>query len=388
MLKEIFKYERFVMLTPLPHFRPIVALLLAMSAIWVVPSSWAQSVIPAPRITSPITVLEAPSSGSTPVGQLSPSESATLLESVPYWYHVRLRDGTSGYVSKVSTELVPVVEAASVTIRLGSWNTKKLGHGTSKDFQGMAQIIEGNFDIVAIVEVMQNEGSHPGYDTLLSTLGTGWSGMVTDDPRPNTAAGHAEFYAIMYRTNAIRPCTDWASLIYHHDNDGSENGTGPDHFSREPAFGCFQSPATGSTVGVDFILAAYHARWAGGKSKRIAEVSHIGQVFASMAAARTGEHDLFIAGDFNLVPEDLRHVVSVPVDTQGTGSTLNSSGGLTTNLYDHILVHDHVATQERLGPPQVIDVIGAASSPREFYRTLSDHLPVLMQLRVSGPDDD
>jgi endonuclease/exonuclease/phosphatase family metal-dependent hydrolase len=253
----------------------------------------------------------------------------------------------------------------------------------------MAQIIEGNFDIVAIVEVMQKEEGHPGYHTLLSALGAGWNGMVTDHPRPYTTAGDAEFYAIMYRTNAIRPCTGWASLIYHHDNDGSENGTGPDHFSREPAFGCFQVPAIGPTVVVDFLLAAYHARWAdGNKSKIKGEVRHIEQVFASMAAARTGEHDLFIAGDFNLVPEDLRQVVSVLVDTQGTGSTLNLSGDRTTNLYDHILVHDHVATQERLGPPQVIDVIGAAASPREFYRTLSDHLPVLMQLRASGPDDD
>src|SRR5438128_2422537 len=140
------------MLTISSHFRLMIALLLAISANWAVPSSWAQSVVPASRITSPIPVLEAPSSGSAPVGQLSPSEMATFLESVPYWYHVRLRDGTSGYVSKVSSELVPVMEATSTTIRLGSWNTKKLGHGTKKDFQGMAHIIEGNFDIVAIVE--------------------------------------------------------------------------------------------------------------------------------------------------------------------------------------------------------------------------------------------
>jgi hypothetical protein len=40
-------------------------------------------------------------------------------------------------------------------IRLGGWNIKKLGHGTSKDYDTVAKINDDNFDIVAAPEVMQ-----------------------------------------------------------------------------------------------------------------------------------------------------------------------------------------------------------------------------------------
>ncbi len=352
--------------------------------------AWAQNVVPAPHVTDPVTVREAPSSQSAPVGQLSPGETATLLERVPYWYHVHLSDGTVGFVSKVSTdEVEAVVAAPEPTIRLGAWNIKKLGHGTSKDFPRVAQVIDDHFDIVAVIEVMQKGGGHPGYDALVSELGTGWAGMVTDAPRPNTTAGHAEFYAIIYRTSLIEPCPGWTDLIYHQDDDGGVSGTGPNRFSREPAFGCFQAPADGPAVGVDFMLAAYHAHWGTGSLSPIqAEVSHLDDVFVSMAAAQPGERDLLIAGDYNLVPHHLQAVVSVPVETEGSGSTVNFRGEVTTNVYDHILIHDTDATQERIDTPRILNVIGVATSPLGFYRTMSDHLPVVLRLDASGTDDD
>ncbi len=352
--------------------------------------AWGQNVVPAPHITNPVTVREAPSSQSAPVGQLGPGETATLLERVPYWYHVHLSDGTVGFVSKVSTdEIEAMVAAPDPTIRLGAWNIKKLGHGSSKDFPRVAHVIDDHFDIVAVIEVMQKGGGHPGYDALVSELGVAWAGMVTDAPRPNTTAGHAEFYAIIYRTSLIEPCPGWTGLVYHQDNDGGASGTGPNRFSREPAFGCFQAPAGGPAVGVDFVLAAYHAHWGSGTLGPIqAEVSHLDDVFASMAAAQPGEQDLLIAGDYNLVPNKLQAVVSVPVDTEGSGSTVNSSGAVTTNVYDHVLIHDPAATQERIESPRILNVIRVATSPQGFYRTMSDHLPVALSLDASGPDDD
>lgn len=53
------------------------------------------------------------------------------------------------------------------TVRLGAWNIKKLGHGSSKRYDLVAQVIEEHFDLVAILEVMQKGGTHPGYDELL-----------------------------------------------------------------------------------------------------------------------------------------------------------------------------------------------------------------------------
>ncbi|MFC1896614.1 SH3 domain-containing protein [Thermodesulfobacteriota bacterium] len=349
----------------------------------------AERIVPSDRVTSYVNVREQPSTQSVVVGRLSPNESAELLEGVPYWYHVRLSNGVTGYVSKAwSVKVSEAVETGRV-IRLGSWNIKKLGHGSSKDYALLAQVIGSNFDVLAVVEVMQKQGGHPGYDALLSALGPDWDGLVTDSPRPNTGAGHSEFYAVLYRQGLLRPCADWDALVYYEDNDGSGSDTGEDVFSREPGFGCFEAPLNDSSIGIDFLLGAYHARWDEGHIEEISdEVDHVDEVFTAMQQARPGEGDIIIAGDFNLVPQKLREEVTVEVNTQGTGSTLNSQGERTTNLYDHILVLHEQETSEMIGSPEVLDVIGQATSPQVFFDTVSDHLPVFVRLRAFGPDDD
>ena len=113
----------------------------------------------------------------------------------------------------------------------------------------------------------------------------------------------------------------------------------------------------------------------------------LSEVFAGMQAARPGGRDLSIAGDFNLVPTNLQAAVNMQVRTQGSGSTLNNQGQRTNNLYDH-LVLDAAVTSEMTGDPQVIDVLGVAATPLEFFRTVSDHPPIVVSLRSSGPDDD
>ena len=223
--------------------------------------SFAQErVIPSSRVSSHLNVRETSNVTSDIVGTLEPGQSAELLESVPYWYRVRLQNAREGFVSKAWAQVITVAQENGEVIRLGAWNIKKLGHENSKNFPIVARIINENFDIVAVVEVMQKQLSHPGYNTLLTELGSNWSGLVTDRPRPNTNVGHSEFYAIFYRTTLVRPCTGWTNLVYHDDNDGSGNDTGQDHFSREPAYGCFEAPQNNSNVGIDFLLAAYHAR--------------------------------------------------------------------------------------------------------------------------------
>jgi endonuclease/exonuclease/phosphatase family metal-dependent hydrolase len=117
-------------------------------------------------------------------------------------------------------------------------------------------------------------------------------------------------------------------------------------------------------------------------------VSNLNGVFAAMAAARPEEKDLLIVGDFNLLPAILQDTVSAADRTEGTGSTLNSQGGRTANLYDHLLVHDEMVTSELEGNAVVLDRIGLAATPELFYQTVSDHLPIVVRLRSAGPDDD
>jgi hypothetical protein len=291
------------------------------------------------------------------VGKLLPGEEALFLESVPWC--------------------------------LGAWNIKKLGHGSSKNYPLVSQIIDNNYDVIAIVEVMQKQHGHPGYDALMLQLGSGWEGLITDKPRHDTGSGSSEFYAVAYRKNTVRPCTGWTSLHYYPDNDGSDTGTGPDRFVREPAYACFEAGFDSGAVGVDFMLAAYHATWADGDQEEIvAEVSNLDGVFTAMGQAKPGEEDLLIVGDFNLIPDILNVAVSTADRTEGSGSTLNYNGDRTTNLYDHVLVHDETATSEMVGNAVVLNRIGLAASPKVFYQTVSDHLPIMVRVRSSGPDDD
>jgi hypothetical protein len=274
-------------------------------------------------------------------------------------------------------------------LRLGAWNIKKLGHGDTKRYDLVADVIRDHFDVIGIIEVMQKAGGHPGYEQLVSELGDGWQGFVTDAPRPDTSSGNAEFYAIVWRTAVARPCAGWNGLRHVSDNDGGPNGSGENDFEREPAYGCFAAGPDAETIGFDFVLAVYHATWEEGATPAIqAEVGHLTRVFDEMAAAIPGERDLLLVGDFNLVPSDLATAQPFADRTEGSGSTLNSRGGRTGNLYDHLIVHDPQASAEILGDAEVLDVVGVASTPAAFYSTVSDHLPIVVEVEVGGSDDD
>ena len=283
----------------------------------------------------------------------------------------------------------PAREARALAkIRLCSWNLKKLGHGDAKDFGVIRAVLDENCDLTAIVEVMQRAGGHPGYEALMTSLGDGWSGAVTATPRLNTGAGYAEFYAAVWRPKKIAWCDGWTALRYFTDNDGSRRGRGPDRFLREPAYGCFQA-VTGQGLGFDFLLGIYHATWEKGDSaKTAAEVRNLDRVVDEMKRARAGEKDVLIVGDFNLVPLKLAGVSSMKDWTEGEGSTLNARGERTSNLYDHVLVDDLEASPELRAKARVLDVRGKSASRRAFERTVSDHLPVVVDIEVFRPDDD
>ena len=260
---------------------------------------------------------------------------------------------------------------------------KKLGHGSSTDHELVGAIVEELCDLAVIVEVMQRQGGHPGWERLRDAVGPSWDGVVTDRPRPNTSAGHAEHYGVLMRRSVVRMCDGWQGLRYHPDHDGGPDGSGPNRFSREPAYGCFVSG------GFDFLLAAYHATWSDGRTADISdEVANLGDVLGNMSGAREGEGDLLIAGDFNLVSEVLARVLPFYDATSGSGSTLNRRGQRTDNLYDHLLVEDKEATAELLEHAVIVDVRDRAASPEVFFRTVSDHLPLVAVFDTGGPDDD
>ena len=213
--------------------------------------------------------------------------------------------------------------------------------------------------------------------------------MITQKPRPNNGSGNSEYYAILFRKGRIAACDGWKRLMYHEDNDGSGLQASRDLFRREPAYGCFQTHIEEPKIGFDFIFAAFHARWDEGDTQSIGrEAAHLKDVFGSMGTVRQGERDLILAGDFNLNPSELERAIEQEVAISGLGSTLNSRGERTQNIYDYILVHDTNATSEMTGQPRIVDIRGVVADGRTFYNTVSDHLPVVATFRTDGPDDD
>lgn len=342
----------------------------------------ADLIVPSNRVVTSLNVRASAATTSAIVGKLRPGDAALLNESVGAWYRITLPNETVGYVSKSWAN-------TAADLRLGTWNLKKLGHGSSKDYAMVAAIIANNFDVLTVIEVMQKEQKHPGYDELMQKLGAGWSGVITTSPRPNTTAGDAEFYAIVFRAAVARPCADGPQIQYILDNDGSPLDSAENNFVREPAFACLETITASGAKGWDFILGAFHATWADGNEESIVEeASHLAQVFSAMQAARPGEADIFIAGDFNLGPDVLRANIATTDRTTGTGSTLNSNGVRTLNLYDHLLVLNPRATSEQVLDAAVVDIRKRATSDKVFYKTVSDHLPIVGHFIRDRRDDD
>lgn len=302
------------------------------------------------------------------------------------YFHVRIPDIGDGYIYRTLARrhngTLPGSQILSTLptvdhIRLGAWNIKKLGHGSRKDYRTTAAIINDHFDLVAGIEVMQKGGDHPGYTELLSTLGNDWKGVITKDPRPNDTSGHAEFYAILYRHDRIKLCQGWVGIQFALDSEQS--------FDREPAFSCFVAEYRNNRF--DFLLAAYHATWSDGDKEIIAtEVENLSRVFIQMKDSAPDEKDLIIVGDFNLVPDDL-DLIGFTTQVVGFGSTLNLKGARTHNLYDHLILYDKSQTSELISHLQVLDVREMVQSGSTFYKTISDHLPIVGQFHIAEDDD-
>lgn len=97
----------------LATFRRLSVALLGVLAVLLSAGAQAQEQIaPSERVRSAVVVRAEPlGPPSRPVGALRPGERAELLESVPYFYRVRLANGAVGYVSKSWTTRVAPPEA-------------------------------------------------------------------------------------------------------------------------------------------------------------------------------------------------------------------------------------------------------------------------------------
>lgn len=273
--------------------------------------------------------------------------------------------------------------------RVCSWNMRRLGNQFEhkpKDMVNAAKVIKENCDLVAVEEDMSTAGNtNTGYDDTLKALNPRyWGGLVTSKPAPFPATSNSEHYAFFYRKSAVSVCDGWGTEAKRFDDP-------EDIFLREPAWGCFKLKASPR----ELVIAAYHAIF-GDPPQRKREVGFLDDdldnngtkddFFAAMKASRPagagGEPDYILVGDFNLTTNEIKDVLPRYVDlTNGNGSTLNTTDGVSSNQYDHVIVMPGSKILEQTKPAEVLDVRTDHAQGQSFYSTVSDHLPIRFVLK-------
>jgi endonuclease/exonuclease/phosphatase (EEP) superfamily protein YafD len=274
---------------------------------------------------------------------------------------------------------------APSSLRLGAWNLRKFGFDTQKDTRTLSATIKTHFDLVALLEVVWSPNEQ-ALAELASALAPEFGLAHTATPRPNLSSPHSEYYVVAYRRALVAPCPTLSELTFFADGDGSDSSPTRGVFLREPAFACYR--ALDRVHGFDFLLAVYHAHWGEGDARDIAsEVSQVDRVFAAMQEALPGERALYMIGDFNLTPGELAPLTRARDRSAGQGSTLDAQGNITRNLYDHLLAFGAAANAALSEDARVLDVRSEAFDLRTFRERVSDHLPIVAQLRLSEDDD-
>jgi Ca2+-binding RTX toxin-like protein len=262
----------------------------------------------------------------------------------------------------------PVTPAPSAypSLRVGTWNLKRLGQ-SAKRLDLVAQVIEANFDVVGLVEVMTTAG----VADLLALL-PGWA--ATTSSRSVGENGYFEYYSYLTRVGAV---TVTSSSIA---NDPS------DSWVREPFIGCFAAPS------VDFCLVLTHVVYGSTVGPRDLEIQALASLTTSLRVATPTERDYIVLGDFNRAGSAASFQSFTGIgyrfsDNGLTATTLGSSAY--SNAYDHVLFHA-TDTSEWKGDAVRVDIVNQACGGSFSFcaSNLSDHAPFAITLDNTGADDD
>ena len=262
------------------------------------------------------------------------------------------------------------VESSSNTltkIRVGSWNMKRLGEG-SKYNQLAAKIIEDNFDIIAIQEVMninginQLLGNMPGWNYTISTQAVGTS--------------YKEYYATLYRSEGI---TILSSYVF----SDTQN-----LFEREPMISCFKYLNISS-----FCLISIHVIYGSTVGPRDSEIQALANNVISPILSLEGiEKDYIAVGDFNRSGSvasfsSFNTMGFNIVNSQNMSTTIGTNGYV--NPYDHIIANTSETKQLVPSSYKMIDIVSSYCGGTAGYcsTNISDHAPVYVELDLSVKDN-
>lgn len=249
-------------------------------------------------------------------------------------------------------------------VRVGTWNIKRLGNG-KKNYDLVSKLIESRFDVVAVQEVMTDDGMKEIANRLL-----GWSYSVSDRVGKK---GYYERYGILVRNSigrikSIRVVPDPTDV-----------------WTREPAVACIE------TSNVDFCLVTTHIVFGDSVRQRDKEISSLAGLINNLRSTDT-EKDYILVGDFN-------RAGNTPGFTTFPkfGFSLADDGVTNTSLsllgyaspYDHVLV-DKKYTRELIGAASRVNMVKELCDGnfKMCVSEVSDHAPVGFVLDNRGVDDD
>ena len=239
-------------------------------------------------------------------------------------------------------------------LRIASYNMERLGQDR-KDYGALARVVAG-FDLVAAEEVMNGQGMA----SILALLGPGWSDAMSDTGEGSSR--YQEHFGFFYSSSRV-------ALV-------QKLGEFPrvSEFFRPPFGAQFRSRDSGLL----FNLVACHIVYGKSERRRVAEISHLGEVYRYFEGM-TGNHAVtMIVGDFNeersetfgsLAALDDREVIPPQATTIGPRGPAHA--------YDHMFLPPGLLPLEvRAGVDYWTTDYG------RVRKLVSDHFPVYVVLRT------
>ena len=245
---------------------------------------------------------------------------------------------------------------------VATWNVTHLGWDTGRRYDKVAHVAQ-HFDLIAIQELMNEEGLERLKSEVEAISGESWSSMASHAMGRST---YREHYAFLWRDSAV--AYDSGAVVYIDDRD---------LFAREPFSAVFRSQRTGTR----FALGNVHITYGSSIGDRLPEIQALASYWEWMGEIYPDTPRL-LAGDFNLRPSHdgwapLKALGVSPAVTQGK-TTLGTTEGAWANLYDNIWkVAGRLNVTDR-GIVPFPDLFQA--SHVEARGIISDHAPVWLAL--------
>jgi hypothetical protein len=280
-------------------------------------------------------------------------------------------------------------EVAVKSLRMGTFNMLRFGHGEKKIDRLASLVLKSKYQIFSAIEVMDREAAVELRERLRDMSGKNWELSISKYANGETT--YKEYFAFFYRADLIKPVTSAegvcaTSFVEAQTDNGcfvkDNRSGGQSDFDRDPYIAQFR-------VGQkQFAVAAVHLVFGGSDSESMArrqsELKNLKKVMKNMRAGAQG-YNILASGDFNLaIPEKYTTKTSAGKMPKDFFSAAPSITGLVTgpttigqSNYDHFLyLNDNEVKHVPGSESTTLDFDMNDDAAKElFKREVSDHFP-------------